>query len=170
MLLQFRAMTNKTTSEKQLIEIATLKNQYWKYTIDSQIRWIAEHYEDNDIHILAYQESILIAYAGLVFNECIIDGIQSKFCGLGNVCVSAAEQKKGVGKLLVEEANKIINLKNSEGFLFCHKSLVPFYQKCGWNVLTTNSVLIEGNNYVEYLLNYNSMRKVATFIEFKRNF
>lgn len=170
MLQQYKTISNKLINKSTLVEIASLKSEYWKYPVESQIEWISEHYSDNDLHLLVYKNNILVAYAGLIFSECIIDGIMTKFCGLGNVCVRGTERGTGIGLQLVCRANEIIKANKIEGLLLCHKNLVSFYEKCGWTLLSIKRATVDVNEFTENIMAINTDRTSNSCIEFKLNF
>lgn len=113
-------------------EIIELKQNYWKYSFDSQIKWMRENLSDNDKHILSYKDDCLVAYLDLVDIKLRCDNNTFEALGMGNVCVHPNVSHKGYGVDIVKYANSIILENSKVGVLLCHDELVEFYKKCGW--------------------------------------
>lgn len=128
-----------------LNDINHLKDSIWHYGIDRQSSWIQDNICSQDIHVLGYNDSELVAYANLVKRQVSVDSIRAiDVWGIGNVCVSA--KGTGRGRLLMKFINQFIFETNSVGTLLCKSSLVEFYGKNGWILQdTTLSYSIKSN-------------------------
>lgn len=129
-------------SEKQLDDIAFLKDQHWPHGTESQKAWIIKNFEGNDIHIIMYQKDIPIAYTSLNHIKCIVDSEQKEVLGVGGVCVAKNSQKQGLGIKIIECANRYITAGQQTGLLLCHKELIGFYRRCGWETINCKEVIV----------------------------
>lgn len=130
--MKIEIIKNKNISLEKLKEIILLKQEYWNYCYEDQVKWIKENLQDNDLHFLLYTEEELTAYLNIVEIKISSELKQEKFLGIGNVCVSIKKRKKGFGKIIIKEVNKFINKSNIGALLLCKNSLIPFYSKCNW--------------------------------------
>lgn len=84
--------------------------------------------EENSIHLMATENNVVLGVCRLQFNN--ENQSQVRFMG-----VSEAARDKGVGRLLLSEAEKISKSNNcSELILQARDYAVPFYEKCGYTV------------------------------------
>ena len=141
-------------SEKELNDIACLKDQHWPHGLESQKNWIAQNFEDQDVHIILYQEETPVAYASLNVICCKIDFDQEVVLGLGGVCVTKAFQKQGYGKQIVEHANAYITAGQRPGLLLCHKELTSFYNRYGWELAVCKEVSVAGKTFEHFVMSY----------------
>ncbi len=129
-------LDNYEVSSDCLESIAKLKEQHWKYGIDSQMQWMEKNLINNDKHLMinAFEngKKVLRAYLNLVTVLVEIDSIQYEAIGVGNVCVERNLQNKGWGRVLMGEANSYIIKNGGMGVLLCKSDLLSFYEKCGW--------------------------------------
>lgn len=149
--MEWKFVKHKCLSVAEGMQIACLKDQHWQYGIKSQILWMNDNLEDNDIHLICKntdgRDSILQAYITLT-NLCVeIDGQYLECVGVGCVCVDKTCQHTGLGRLLIEKANSFIKEQKKYGILLCKDALVSFYEKCGWKRIQYESATVADNRY-----------------------
>lgn len=143
--MEFVICRHRDLTRQQYEAIAALKDRHWPHGTDSQISWIQKNFEENDIHIILYQEDKALAYASLNRITCTVDGRAESFWGLGGVCVDKACQKQGLGKKIVEQANACI--ADEAGLLLCHRELTGFYSRCGWESVNFEAATVAGKPF-----------------------
>jgi predicted GNAT family N-acyltransferase len=149
-------------------KIISLKRQHWKYSIESNEKWISENLNADDHHLWIENNSgEIIAYLNLVFLNVSFDGKIKKVLGIGNVCVAINESGKGIGYLLMLICNYYIRNIDMPAILLCKKTLSKFYKKTGWKEFNGNTT-IKGKDYQELVMFIESP-DVAT-IEIEKNF
>lgn len=154
--LSWRLIKHTDLTVREKLKIAELKDQHWKYGIDSQIKWIMENILDNDYHVLGEENTksgyVLRAYFNMVNIKIKLDKDEIEAIGIGNVCVDKNVEHSGYGKLLVLKANEYINLSEKQGALLCRKSLVDFYRKFGWKTAAAENAFVEENPYSRIIM------------------
>lgn len=153
MELQFKIsfILNNEISNNLKFKIIKLKQQYWNYPLKSQLKWMNENLNENDIHLCIFNKNDeIIAYLNIVkVNIC--DGPYfGKFSGIGNVCVDINYLKIGLGKLLIQIFNYFLKSINQDGLLICKPNLVNFYSKCGWKLFEGR--ISYGGKYIDNYL------------------
>ena len=112
------------------LRIASLKDQHWQYGIESQIQWMKDNIEADDIHLMGVElEAGIISlkvYMTLINLTVQIDDQFIDCFGVGNVCVNKDSQHKGLGRALLKEAEKYISFHHKLGILLCKDALIPF--------------------------------------------
>ena len=139
-------------SGKEWDEIAFLKDQHWPHGPESQKAWIAQNFEDNDVHIIGYLGDTPVAYASLNAIHCVMDSKQVEILGLGGVCVDLNYQKQGLGRIIVECANEYITAEGKAGLLLCHHELTGFYSLCGWKIIHCEKVYVADADYKYFVM------------------
>lgn len=170
MSLRIDIQKHKDIPRKQLEEIASLKDQHWPHGIDSQINWILDNYEENDIHLILYREETPVAYASLNVISCQMDSREEEILGLGGVCVDRSCQKQGLGKEIVEAANRYIAQQKMPGLLLCHKELTEFYSRCGWLDMSCGKVTVAGKDFDHCVMSYGKAYEGTKLLEIPKNF
>ena len=155
----WKTVKNTDLSVGEKLQIAELKNQYWPYGIASQIRWMKDNIQKNDVHLMGEEidsSAILKAYITLSDLNIVVDGKSNSSIGIGGVCVDAALQHSGVGKQLMEAANRYIETQRKMGVLLCKNNLIGFYKKCGWKQLSFQTAVVAGFKYKYNIMSFNS--------------
>jgi hypothetical protein len=162
-MFQSVLVTHKEITTIQLNEIIQIKSIAWPYSYEKQLEWIHHNLKNTDIHVLLYQEEILVAYLNLIDIELKIDNILFDALGIGNVC--AIEKGKGLGFELLNKTNKFIIEDHSIGLLFCKIDLVSFYTKSSWNLIEKKqlNLVFDTKNIETMIFNYNLPFKKLTF-------
>jgi len=145
--MEFVICRHRDLTRQQYEAIAALKDQHWPHGTDSQISWIRENFDQEDVHIILYQGKQAAAYASLNRITCTVNGKQERLLGLGGVCVDKACQKQGLGKKLVERAKGYIAGESLPGLLLCHRELTGFYSRCGWESVDFEAATVAGTPF-----------------------
>ena len=158
-----------TEDERRLI--AELKDQHWTYGLPSQFAWMTENIKKEDCHLMGFnEEGHLLAYLTLNYLSVTVDGFEVEIAGVGGVCVEKTKMRSGLGKRLIDEANRIITQKRSLGMLLCQEQLVSFYEKCFWHVLPAREVTVCGKPYAYIVMTYPNIMKYVQQLSIPRNF
>jgi hypothetical protein len=136
--MRFEFLKHSEIPKGKLYDVISLKNIHWPYSKEEHLNWITKNMNLNDIHVLVYEESDLVAYLNLIESKVIIENKNHIFLGIGNVCSKV--KSKGYGSLLIKEVDKYIVQQNKTGILLCKDSLIDFYLKNDWELLDKNDV------------------------------
>ena len=157
-------------SEKQFNDIARLKDQHWPHGVESQKAWITKNFGEDDIHIILYLQDSPVAYASLNDIQCTIYSREETVFGLGGVCVAKSCQKQGLGKQIVECANRYIATAEKPGLLLCHKELTGFYSLCGWEVINCEEVTVAGMPFAHLVMSFEKEYSKVDKLVISKNF
>ena len=86
-------------------------------------------------------------FVGLMKREAVFDGQKKLIAGVRGLVVDTRWRRKGLGKVLMREAHKVIfrTLKADYGLLLCLGDLEAFYASLGWKPLQCQ-VFVENEN------------------------
>lgn len=129
-----------------------LKSVAWPYPKESQMQWMRDNLKSEDIHVFLQEDGEDVAYLNIAMVNAIINGFSTPCAGIGNVC----SNRKGGGKTLIINTNKLISQLDIPGILFCRDRLVGFYNQYNWKLLNPKQVTInhlEGINTMVFNLN-----------------
>jgi len=128
-----------------LDRIICLKRQFWDYPASSQRRWFFEHVAESDLHVIAYdEEGTFVGYTRIALETAAGSGI------IDTMCVRKDLQGRGIGSLVMRDANNAILNEGRIGFLSCAASMMPFYARCGWRPV--DSPLLRANEVTMQLI------------------
>ena len=170
MSLRIDIQKHSDLSQNRLEEIAFLKDQHWPHGIPSQKNWIAENFEENDIHMILYREDTPVAYASLNQIVCQIDSKSEEVMGLGGVCVDRSCQKQGLGRKIVEGANRYIAQQGKTGLLLCHKELIGFYSQLGWVNMVCEQVTVGESDFTHFVMSLGKVYEGIKCLKVPKNF
>lgn len=132
--LVFKSCISKDLTAKEIINICKLKNQIWKFGIQSQKNWFHKNIKKNDIHNLLFINSRLVGYTSLRKKICKINTQtkQLKYLLFDTFIIEKNFRNKKLSNFLMDFNKLIIKQTNIISFLLCEKTLVSYYKKRGW--------------------------------------
>ena len=166
----FILVKHENLTDNCLNKIICVKRQFWKYSLESQRKWIQSSMKIGDIHLLMHVYGQFIAYLSINVVNISVDDQVMFAKGLGNVCVAKGFQGQGFGKKIVEKANKIIKENNDTGILLCHRHLISFYERCGWHNVTYDNVEIEQKKFTNVIMLFNNDLQYVSYMKLDRIF
>lgn len=139
--MKFNFCTQSQLSEQNLKKIINLKRIHWDYSEEEHRKWIGNNIYKEDVHVLMFQNEILVGYLNLIRTELILNNETQFFLGIGNVC--SAEKGFGFGKELLVGMQKYLVQNDFKGILFCKDKLVKFYSKFEWELIPKDKIISE---------------------------
>lgn len=139
---------------RDLLRAVSVKSVAWPYPIESQIRWIIDNMQLNDMHVFLREREEDKAYMTLSPVTAFVDGVNTPFMGVG--CVCSACPGMGDGKSLLLSVNDYLDSHNYSGILFCVESLIGFYSKSNWVLIPQERVRFSEEQHGVYTMVYNS--------------
>ena len=153
--MELEIIKHSDISQEDLLRVIDIKNAAWPYPIESQRKWIAENQSSEDLHVILKDDNDDLAYMDLCPVNAEVDGHQMSFMGIGNVC--SKTKGKGHGGVLVTRVNKYLEDNNLKGMLFCKDHVMRFYAHYGWQVISSDNVIIEWEGHEDiYTMCYNT--------------
>lgn len=143
--MELEIIKHSDISQEDLLRIIDIKNAAWPHPIESQLKWIADNQSSEDLHVILKEGGEDLAYMDLCPVMAMVDGHYTSFVGIGNVCTK--EKGKGHGGELMKLVNKYIVDNNLRGMLFCMDRVVRFYANYSWQLIPSDSVIIEGEGH-----------------------
>lgn len=102
---------------------------WWPERTEEQIALVLSH----DVAVGAWDAERLVGFARVVSDHCFHAYIE-------DVMVLPAYQRKGIGNLLMERLlNALPHIETIT--LFCQSGLVPFYEKAGFRMFSSQKIL-----------------------------
>lgn len=138
---------------RDLLRAVAVKNVAWPHLVESQVKWIINNMQPDDLHVFLKENGEDKAYLTLSPVTATVNGVDTPFMGIG--CVCSAKHGVGLGKQLMESVNKWLSDNNHKGLLFCKKELVQFYKKYGWVLIEPSCVVFTTPHEGVYTMSYN---------------
>lgn len=153
--MNIRIVAHSEISQRDIDTAIVLKEQYWKYGVESQLKWMNENLAPNDLHCFLLTESgEAAAYMNIVNVKGEFDGNENDFWGLGNVCIKKKYAGQGYVQYMIKTFFSDYNLPRKPGLLLCHKNLIAFYEKARWTLLEYRNALVSNRPYSLCIMTY----------------
>jgi len=139
-MIQLKSLKRKGLSNKDVLNICKLKNEYWKYGVSSNLKWFKKNIKKNDIHNLLFFNNELIGYTLLrkriafIKKKSIIKKINYFY--FDTLVIKKIFRKKKYRKLIMRTNSKVIVKQKLHSFLICSKKSVKYYRKFKWNLIS----------------------------------
>jgi hypothetical protein len=144
--IEIRILKTSELSVEDEKKIVILKDQYWRYGLDSQYEWMHENARPDDCHAMIEEivgdERILRSYEFYVNFNVELDNNKYPAIGLSCGCVDRAVRNKGWSRILKAIANQYIKENGKVGVFRCDKVNVPIWEKSGWTTIQSDNFYI----------------------------
>ena len=150
-----KILKTKQLNKNLIKKICLLKNQEWKYGLNSNINWFKYNVYDDDLNFLIFYNSNLIAYNCLRkrnFYDPSRRIKKKKIFIFDSFIVNKNFRNKGIAKKLLSYNNLYLEKNNLISFLLCKNNMKYFYKKLGWRNLN-----IKKQNIINHKTNLNFM-------------
>ena len=145
-MVKSRFMSPRDITQAEILAICKLKNQSWLHSLESQLAWWESNTADDDLFVNLMCNDSILAFLRLRSRTVSVSGEHIDVLCATEVCVDAARQGQGLGKLLMSKAaTRIEQTSSGIAYLLCRDTQEPFYTRCGWR-RTSASLQIESSS------------------------
>ena len=154
MFKKTKIFAKKTPSLKtaEIKRICQLKSTEWPFEIEKQYDWFNKQIKKKDIHILLIKKKNLIGYTCLRYKNFFSKKKKISFLLFDTHIIKKSLRNKGLGKILITKAIRIIKKKNIISLLFCGQNHLKYYRKYNWNIINKKKYLCNKNYKKKYLM------------------
>ena len=138
---------------RDILRGIAVKNVAWPHPVESQVKWIIDNMQPDDMHVFLSEDGKDVAYMTLSPVTGILNGKETAFLGIG--CVCSAVKGVGYGNRLMQEVNSYLDKYNAKGLLFCREGLIKFYQKNNWQLIPKENLCFEDPHEGVFTMVYN---------------
>lgn len=138
---------------RDVLRAIAVKSVAWPHPIESQLKWIVDNMEPEDMHVFLIENGIDVAYMTLSPVKGILNKQETNFLGIG--CVCTAVKGLGYGKRLMQGVNSYLEKNSFKGLLFCRDRVVKFYQKNYWQLIQPERVSLKESHEGGLTMVYN---------------
>ena len=164
-----KSITSDKLINKEIKEICLLKNKYWKFGIESQLKWFKNNVKKYDLHNLFHIKSKLVGYTLLRKRTFEIKSLNKKtqYLLFDTLVIDKNHRGMKLSNLLMNFNNTIIKQSGFSSFLICNDELVDFYKKNNWKILNKKFFNIADHDFSSNAMIFNelnSYKKCAFYI------
>ena len=144
-----KSITTSKLSINEIKQICSLKNQYWKFGINSHLGWFENNVKKFDLHNLFYIKSKLVGYTLLRKRTYKIKNLKNNnhYLLFDSLVIDKKFRGMKLSNLLMSFNNTIIKLSGFSSFLICSNKLIDFYKKNNWNKLNNKKFSLEDHPF-----------------------
>lgn len=143
--LEVKVIKHHDLTDVMARTIANFKNETWIYSIESQVRYLRDNCNLDDLHLILLLNNEIVSYLCIHNVNIVIDGVISTVLGIGSVCTSPKNRGNGYSRMLLEYSDNLI-LRGNPSVLLCQDGLIDFYKKFNW-ILSERNHFFEGRNF-----------------------
>ena len=163
-----KSILTKKLKKNEIIAICKLKNTYWKYGMESQLKWFDKNVKANDIHNFIFLKEILVGYVLLRRRKYLLKKIKKNYLYFDSLIILKKYRKIMIGKKLLNFVIKIIKKSKLHALLICKKKMFNYYNKYSWQrVINKNTELIDHKYPKNMLMMYFNQTVTITKNEIK---
>ena len=138
---------------RDVLRAITVKSIAWPHPIESQLKWVVDNMEPDDMHVFLKEDGIDVAYMTLTPVKGLLNKQETNFLGVG--CVCSAVKGRGYGSCLMQEVNGLLEKNNFKGLLFCREAVIKFYKKNNWQLVPQEIIKAKGLHEGVFTMVYN---------------
>lgn len=83
---------------RDLLRAVVVKNVAWPHSVESQVKWIIENMQPDDLHVFLKEKGEDRAYMTLSPVTATVNGVETPFMGVGCVCSAHPGMGGGVNR------------------------------------------------------------------------
>jgi len=168
-MIKYKIIKNKNIKYNQIINISKLKDTFWRYGIKSQKKFLKSNFKSNDLHILAYKNNNIIGYVSLRMSSFTKNNNYKnyKYFLFDGFIVNKLFRNLNIGKNIIKICRKKSKFFKMPILLLCKKSVLQYYTKLNFKVISKKNYLLINYQYAGYLLRYNLNYKNTDLLKIK---
>lgn len=152
-MMELEIIKHKDILFRDLLRGIAVKNVAWPHPMESQVKWVIDNMQPDDMHVFLKENGQDKAYMTLSPVTATMNGVETPFMGVG--CVCSANPGMGGGKSIVLVVNDFLKKNDQKGLLFCKPQLIRFYEKYNWKVIIPEKVILEPPVQGIYTMTFN---------------
>tara|TARA_A100000164_G_scaffold379354_1_gene423385 strand:+ start:328 stop:828 length:501 start_codon:yes stop_codon:yes gene_type:complete len=137
-MYSLKSLQTYQLNKKVIQQILKIKDQTWKFGINSQTEYFNSNVKKNDIHNFVFLKSSLVGYTFLSKKNLFIRNKKIRILYLDSMVVNSNFRGKKIASLLMNFNNHIIFDYDYFCVLSCDKKMVKFYKKFLWSKMSQN--------------------------------
>ena len=144
-MINVQTFTYRQFPEIYKWQVLSFMKVEWPFIFSGQYQFSEETYppEQNPIHFVLSQGDALISHAEIIKMKLIHAETEYLVYGLGNVFTFPPYRRNGYGQEVVKAGTAHISQSDVDvAILFCDPSMKTFYEKAGWEGLSSASTRI----------------------------
>ena len=158
-MIVLKSLNTDQLKKKEIIEICSLKNTFWKFGLDSNILWFKKNIKKKDIHNLLYLKNTLAGYTLLRNRSVFVSNDKKKYLYFDTLIIGKKFRNLKLSKILMNFNNDIIMLKKKHSLLICNDKLISFYKKFKWKIVSKKKITILDHKTQDYkFMNFNFIK------------
>jgi len=151
-------------SKKNILKICKLKNENWRYGVNSNLNWFKKNIKKNDIHNLFFLNKRLIGYTLLRKRIAIIKKKNNtrkiNYLYFDTLIISKKFRNKNYSKILMTFNSKRIINQKLHSFLICSKKTINYYKKFHWKILSKKKFRVMDHQSKKFGMVFNNKVKL----------
>jgi len=163
-MIQINSLTTRQLSKSDILNICKLKNQHWKYGLNSNLKWFKKNIKKKDIHNLFFFGNKLLGYTLLRKRYAFIRNqkIEKKinYLYFDTLIIKKKFRKRNYSKILMNFNSYIITKQKLHSFLVCTKRLINFYKKYNWIILDKEKFQVKDRKFSKTGMIFNKRFKL----------
>lgn len=138
-----KSFQTKYLSKKNIKKIFEIKNENWKYGLNSQKKFFIKNILPDDYHVLLFFKKKLIGYTAFRKRKIISNKLRQNYLLLDTIIISKKYRKKTFTKKLMMFNVNLIKKSKISCFLFCNKAKTRFFKRYNWTILPKSRFKVE---------------------------
>ena len=151
---------NKEISQLLIDKICKFKMKFWKYNLNSQLKFFYENHNNDDLHFILIDKNKILAYNVLkkrIFTklEKSKNIVKKYFFLFDSFLVDKNFRNQNIGSNHLKENKIYLKKVGKPGFLLCKKKLINFYTKNDWELIINKNFKVKNYKKKKYLMSFN---------------
>ncbi len=159
----FQSIKTSRLKKDQISQIIKLKNTYWDYGKNSQIKWFNKNAYPNDLHNLVLIKRKIIGYTFLGKRFYLTKNNKKRYILFSSLILNKKYRKFKYASKFMNFNSKVIKKRKIISFLYCDKNKVKFYKYFGWITLNKSMFKVPDHKSKQIGMVFN-LKKSKTFL------
>ncbi len=164
-MITIKSFQTKYLLKENIKKILEIKNENWKYGLNSQKKFFIKNILPDDYHVLLFFKKKLIGYTAFRERKIILNEFRQNYLLLDTITVSKKYRRKNFTEKLMKFNVNLIKKSKISCFLFCNKAKTRFFKKYQWKILPKSRFKVEDKTSKKHCMYFNTKFKKGKTIK-----
>lgn len=154
--MRLKVIKTKQLTSDIILQICSLKKQFWKYSLKSHLCWFKKNVKKTDLNLILINKKQVVGYNLLRLRSLIIKKKLMKYYYFDTLIIDKKFRNLGWSKKIVNKSIYLSKRHNLPLILICKKKLLNFYKKFKFKIIENNYITFNDHKFSDYSMIFSS--------------
>lgn len=155
--MRLKVLKTKQLDDVIILQICSLKKQFWKYSLESHLCWFKKNVKKNDLNLILFnKKKKVVGYNLLRLRSLILKRKLMKYYYFDTLIIDKNFRNLGWSKKIINKSIYLSNRLNIPLILICKKKLLNFYKKFKFKIIENRCITFNDHKFTDCSMIFSS--------------